>query len=384
MSDCTSIFVEILNTKEEKQLYNLLKKNIMEFKEQIKQLGDKVVKMKDQIQTEEATKSAFIMPFIQCLGYDVFNPMEVVPEFITDYGAKNIEKVDYAILKEEKPVMIIECKNHSENLDKHYTQIHKYFHLTNARFALLTNGVQYNFFTDLDLSNKMDEKPFFSFDITNPKEQQIKELSKFHKSGFDINTILTSASELKYTNAIKMVLSNEIAKPSPEFVKFFVSRVYEGKATEKVMTQFTELVKRTLDQTFNDIVSDRLMNAINQTKPAKEESQTESQSNETSESKVLTTEDELNGFYIVKSILRTKIDSSRIFYRDSQTYFSIILDDNNRKPICRLWLNSMSKKYLGIFDAEKKETKVEIESLDDIYKYTNELLSTLDNYENDK
>ncbi|WP_047445323.1 type I restriction endonuclease [Alistipes sp. ZOR0009] len=356
----------------------------MEFKEQIKQLGDKVVKMKDQIQTEEATKSAFIMPFIQCLGYDVFNPMEVVPEFITDYGAKNIEKVDYAILKEEKPVMIIECKNHSENLDKHYTQIHKYFHLTNARFALLTNGVQYNFFTDLDLSNKMDEKPFFSFDITNPKEQQIKELSKFHKSGFDINTILTSASELKYTNAIKMVLSNEIAKPSPEFVKFFVSRVYEGKATEKVMTQFTELVKRTLDQTFNDIVSDRLMNAINQTKPAKEESQTESQSNETSESKVLTTEDELNGFYIVKSILRTKIDSSRIFYRDSQTYFSIILDDNNRKPICRLWLNSMSKKYLGIFDAEKKETKVEIESLDDIYKYTNELLSTLDNYENDK
>lgn len=356
----------------------------MEFKEQIKQLGDKVVKMKDQIQTEEATKSAFIMPFIQCLGYDVFNPMEVVPEFITDYGAKNIEKVDYAILKEEKPVMIIECKNHSENLDKHYTQIHKYFHLTNARFALLTNGVQYNFFTDLDLSNKMDEKPFFSFDITNPKEQQIKELSKFHKSGFDINTILTSASELKYTNAIKMVLSNEIAKPSPEFVKFFVSRVYEGKATEKVMTQFTELVKRTLDQTFNDIVSDRLMNAINQTKPAKEESQTESQSNETSESKVLTTEDELNGFYIVKSILRTKIDSSRIFYRDSQTYFSIILDDNNRKPICRLWLNSMSKKYLGIFDAEKKETKVEIESLDDIYKYTNELLSTLVNYENDK
>lgn len=356
----------------------------MEFKEQIKQLGDKVVKMKDQIQTEEATKSAFIMPFIQCLGYDVFNPMEVVPEFITDYGAKNIEKVDYAILKEEKPVMIIECKNHSENLDKHYTQIHKYFHLTNARFALLTNGVQYNFFTDLDLSNKMDEKPFFSFDITNPKEQQIKELSKFHKSGFDINTILTSASELKYTNAIKMVLSNEIAKPSPEFVKFFVSRVYEGKATEKVMTQFTELVKRTLDQTFNDIVSDRLMNAINQTKPAKEENQTESQSNETSESKVLTTEDELNGFYIVKSILRTKIDSSRIFYRDSQTYFSIILDDNNRKPICRLWLNSMSKKYLGIFDAEKKETKVEIESLDDIYKYTNELLSTLDNYENDK
>ena len=154
----------------------------MEFKDLIKQLGEKVLKLRDQIQTEEATKSAFILPFIQSLGYDVFNPIEVVPEFVTDYGAKNVEKVDYAILKDNVPVLIIECKHHVENLDKHYTQIHKYFHLTKARFALLTNGVQYNFYTDLDAANKMDEKPFFSFDITSIKEQQIKELAKFHKS----------------------------------------------------------------------------------------------------------------------------------------------------------------------------------------------------------
>ena len=117
----------------------------MEFKDLIKQLGEKVLKLRDQIQTEEATKSAFILPFIQSLGYDVFNPIEVVPEFVTDYGAKNVEKVDYAILKDNVPVLIIECKHHVENLDKHYTQIHKYFHITKARFALLTNGVQYNF-----------------------------------------------------------------------------------------------------------------------------------------------------------------------------------------------------------------------------------------------
>lgn len=357
----------------------------MEFKEQIKQLGDKVSKLRDQIQTEEATKSAFVMPFIQSLGYDVFNPMEVVPEFVTDYGAKNIEKVDYAILKEKQPIMIIECKNHLENLDKHYTQIHKYFHLTKARFALLTNGVEYNFFTDLDNANKMDEKPFFSFDLTNIKEQQIKELARFHKSGFDINTILTSASELKYSNAIKNVLASELTSPSPEFVKFFVSRVYDGKATEKVMIQFTEIVKKTVDQTFNDIVSDRLMNAINQTKPQQVEAIADNATKEnTEESKVVTTADELNGFYIVKSILRTKIDSERIFYRDSQTYCSIILDDNNRKSICRLWLNGQSKKYIGLFDKDKKETKIEISSLDDIYNYTKELLATIDFYEGEK
>lgn len=356
----------------------------MEFKEQIKQLGEKVNKLRDQIQTEEATKSAFIMPFIMNLGYDVFNPMEVVPEFITDYGAKNIEKVDYAILKDNQPILIIECKNHLENIDKHYTQIHKYFHLTKARFALLTNGVQYNFYTDLDLSNKMDEKPFFSFDITNVKDQQIKELSKFHKSGFDISAILTSASELKYTNAIKQVLTSELANPTPEFVKYFVSRVYEGKATEKVMIQFTELVKRTIEQNFNDLVSDRLMNAINQTKQAVIEIQVDSQPVDSDESKVATTEDELNGFYIVKSILRTRIDSSRIFYRDSQSYFSIVLDDNNRKPLCRIWLNGQSKKYIGVFDVDKKETKHEITSLDDIYSYANELLSMIDFYDCEK
>ncbi len=350
----------------------------MEFKELIKQLGEKVINLREQILTEEATKSAFILPFIQSLGYDIFNPIEVVPEFVTDYGAKNVEKVDYAILKDNIPVLIIECKNHVENLDKHYTQIHKYFHLTKARFALLTNGVQYNFYTDLDAANKMDEKPFFSFDITSIKDQQIKELAKFHKSGFDINTILTTASELKYSNAIRTVLTSELANPTHEFVKYFVSRVYEGKATEKVMIQFTDLVRKTVDQTFNDIVSDRLMKAINQTKPAVVEQNPPIEASE--EPKINTTEEELNGFYIIKSILRTKIDSNRIFYRDSQSYFSIILDDNNRKPLCRLWFNGQSKKYIGLFDSDKKEIKQEIGTIDDIFNFSNELLSLAEFY----
>lgn len=356
----------------------------MEFKELIKQLGEKVSKLKDQIQTEEATKSAFVMPFIQILGYDLFNPIEVVPEFITDYGAKNIEKVDYAIIKDNQPILIIECKHHLEQVDKHYTQVHKYFHLTKARFAVLTNGVQYNFYTDLDAANKMDEKPFLSFDITNIKDQHIKELAKFHKSGFDVNSILTTASELKYSNAIKNVLTAELFNPSPEFVKYFVKRVYDGIATEKIMIQFTEFVRKTAEQTFNDIVSDRLMSAINQTKQPTIESQQEVSSvTDNEENKIVTTEEELNGFYIIKSILRTKIDSNRIVYRDSQSYFSIILDDNNRKPLCRLWMNG-SKKYLGLFDKDKKETKQELLTLDDIYKYSTELLATINYYDCEK
>ena len=357
----------------------------MEFKEQVKQLGEKVSKLKDQIKTEEATKSAFIMPFIQILGYDLFNPLEVVPEFITDYGAKNIEKVDYAIFKDNEPILIIECKHHVESLEKHYTQAHKYFHLTKSRFAILTNGIQYNFFTDLDLANKMDEKPFLSFDITNIKDQQIKELAKFHKSGFDISSILTTASELKYSNAIKAVFSNELAIPSAEFVKFFASRVYEGRLTEKVMIQFSEIFKKTVDQTFNDIVSDRLMNAINQTKQVPSETSSDVQvAIDVDDSKISTTEEELNGYYIVKSIIRPKVNCSRVFYRDSINYLSIILDDNNKKPICRLWLNGTKKKYIGLLDRDKKETKHEITTLDDIYNHSAQLLEAAEFYGGEK
>ena len=357
----------------------------MEFKEQIKQLGDKVSKLRDKIQTEEATKSAFIMPFIQALGYDLFNPIEVVPEFVTDYGAKNAEKVDYAIMKDNQPILIIECKNHSENLDKHYTQTHKYFHLTKARFAVLTNGVQYNFYTDLDAANKLDEKPFLSFDITIIKEQQIKELIKFHKNGFDIGAILNTASELKYSNEIRTILTTELSNPSPEFVKYFVSRVYDGKATEKVMTQFTEIVKRTVDQTFNDIVSDRLMSAINQTKQAVQEVPVEPITSTDEEgNKIVTTEEELNGFYLVKSIIRSKVPAERVTYKDSLIYFSVILDDISRKTVCRLWFNSQKKKYLGLLDNGNKETRFELASLDDIYNYSTQLIDRVDSLEKQK
>jgi hypothetical protein len=227
----------------------------------------------------------------------------------------------------------------------------------------------------------MDEKPFLSFDITTIKEQHIKELAKFHKSGFDIDSILTTASELKYSNAIKIFLTSEFLNPTPEFVRFIASHIYEGRLTEKVMIQFTDIVKKTVEQTFNDIVSDRLMNAINQTKPAVQEPAPENQPLEIEENKIVTTDEEINGLYIVKSILRSKVAVTRVHYKDSTNYFSVILDDNIRKPLCRLWLNGKSKKFIGLFDKEKKETKYEIGNLDDIFNHSEQLIGTVDYYD---
>jgi len=209
----------------------------MDLKDHLKQITDKISKFKDSTQTEEATKNAFIMPFINALGYDIFNPQEVVPEFVADIGSKKGEKVDYAILKNSDPIILIECKHWKEDLDIHSTQLLRYFNTTKAKFAILTNGINYRFYTDLEAPNKMDEKPFLEINMLELKDTQIEELKKFHKSYFDIDNIINTASTLKYSNEIKFLLSNEFKQPTEDFIKFFIKNVYSGMATKKVINQ---------------------------------------------------------------------------------------------------------------------------------------------------
>lgn len=187
----------------------------MDFIDVIKALSEKVARMKDSILTEEATKNAFIMPFINALGYDVFNPHEVIPEFIADLGIKKGEKVDYCIQKDDKPCIIIECKHWSEKLDPHNSQLFRYFHVTTTRFAILTNGILYRFYTDLVEPNKMDEKPFWEFNITEINENAVAELKKFTKSAFNVDQILSTASELKFTKGVKDILAPQLEYPLP-------------------------------------------------------------------------------------------------------------------------------------------------------------------------
>jgi len=357
----------------------------MDFKDQLKQLADRTLKLKEQIQTEEATKNAFIMPFLQILGYDVFNPLEVVPEFVSDIGLKKGEKIDYAIFKDGNPTILVECKHWAQNLNVHDGQLLRYFHVSKAKFGLLTNGITYRFYSDLVEANKMDEKPFLEFNISDIKDNQVEELKKFHKSIFDVDSIVNTASELKYTNELKSILQQEFANPTPDFVKHFARKVYPGVITAKVLEQFTNLTKKSISQHISDLITDRLKTALDKEDQAAKEQdaidQAEKQKVETS--KVETTAEELEGFMIVKTILRQRIASSRISHRDAQSYFAILLDDNNRKTICRLYLNG-SKKYFVTLDEAKKEVKTEISSLDDIFSFSDTLFQMIDNLEKGK
>lgn len=353
----------------------------MDFKDQIRQLGDRVAKLKTSILTEEATKTALILPFIQCLGYDVFNPLEIVPEYISDIGTKKGEKVDYAILKDEKdPCMLIECKHWAQSLTLHDNQLLRYFHVTKARFGLLTNGIIYRFYTDLVEPNKMDEKPFLEINMLDLRDNQIEELKKFHKSYFDVDQIVSTAGDLKYTGELKALIQNELSNPSDVLVRHFAKQVYAGLLNAKMMEYFTGLVRKSFQHTFSDQITDRLKTALNQEEvtvslPIAELPQAE----EKNGPQVVTTAEELEGFYIVRAMLRTKVDPSRILHRDAQSYFAILLDNNNRKPLCRLYFNTQ-RKYIAFIDESKKETRHELVTLNDIFNHEDSLLASLNLY----
>ncbi|HBH7065791.1 TPA: type I restriction enzyme HsdR N-terminal domain-containing protein [Enterobacter cloacae] len=353
----------------------------MEFTERLSALSNKIKQQLEVINTEEATKTAFVMPFIHnVLGYDVFDPSEVTPEFVCDVGTKKGEKIDYAIMKNNDVQILIECKKIGEPLNiNHASQLFRYFHVTNARISILTNGQNYKFFTDLDAPNKMDEKPFLEVDLLDIDENIIPELKKLTKSSFDLESIINAAGELKYVSQIKKILHSQLNNPEDDFVKFFASRVYDGILTQKVRESFLNLTKKAASQYINDQVNERLKSAITGITPAIIETPNESSHIEEDEHKdesdVVTTLEELEGYHIVKAITRAVLEAPRITHRDTKSYFGILVDDNNRKPLCRLHFNR-TQKYIGLFDIEKNETRHPIATVDDIYSFADILKAT--------
>ncbi len=334
--------------------------------------------------TEEAAKHAFVLPFLTALGYDVFNPAEVVPELDADHGVKKGEKVDYAIKKDTKVIMLMECKPANADLSQvHASQLYRYFSVTEARFGILTNGVIYRFYSDIDEPNKMDQKPFFVFNMLDFDEHQVAQLKKFTKSAFDLDDILTTASTLKYNNAIKAILEAELESPSEPFVRFFASQVYDGRLTASVMAQFTQIVKDARIQFINQKVNERLKNALSATTQAEQTPAPGTTAPvEVPAAEIETTQEEIDAFNIIRAIARQAVDVHRVGMRDAKTYCAILLDDNNRKTICRLHFGG-KQKYLGLFTA-KQEERVPISDLTDIFNFGDRIRATIAEYDGSK
>ncbi|MEF2071835.1 type I restriction endonuclease [Consotaella aegiceratis] len=343
--------------------------------DQLRTISERVRSHSSSMITEEAVKTAVVLPFLSALGYDVFNPAEVIPEFTADAVGKKGERVDYAIQIDGAIRILVECKPITCVLEKqHLAQLYRYFSVTDAKFAILTNGRTFQFHTDLEAPNKLDDRPFLTFDLSELNANLMPELKKFAKDGFDVVGVLQSANRLKYTSALKRRISDLMEDPSDDFVRLVTADLRDGHFTAAVRDQFTPLVKSAFREIVRDMVQNRITSALetsNAEDPALEDLSTP-------EPEVVTTDEEKEGFMIVRAIAREVIPTKRIVMRDQKTYCGILIDNNNRKPLARLWFNRATK-YLSLFDGEK-EDRIKIETLDHIYEYTDRIRATAQRY----
>jgi len=329
----------------------------MEFEKQICALGEKINDLKSLVKTEEATKHSFVMPFLQILGYDIFDPTLIVPEFTADAGKKKGEKVDYAIMYDDNPIILIEVKKHTENLDNHIDQLYRYFSVLDNKFAILTNGIEYRFFTESE-TNRMDKLPFLQFDIRTIKKREIASLKRFANEELDMDSMISLASKRKYVDGIKEIFEEEITNPSTEFIKVFATRLTNARLTKPVLDEFSEHITSSFKEIITDLANQKI-NAI------KNELTSEAEANEDG---IITTDEEIQGFFIVKSILAEVIDLDKIGAKDTKNYFGILFENNTRKWICRLYFNNQQK-YITM-QKKDKEKKYPINKLEDIYKHS--------------
>lgn len=355
----------------------------MGFSENLFQLSERIISIKSNILTEEATKMSMVIPFFQLLGYDVFNPLEFCPEYTADVGIKKGEKVDYAIIIDEKPVILIECKSCTESLDKHSSQLFRYFGTTSAKFGILTNGLIYRFYTDLDEANKMDLTPFLEINIESLKDSLIPSLKKFCKEEFDTDSIFSTASELKYTNLIKDLLTSELDSPSDDFTKLILSSIYDGQKNQKVIEKFKPIIKKSFNSFINELLNQKISSALNiENEKSSDSSDSMNEVENAADiepQKIITTPEEIQAFFIIRGLLVGTVAIEDIVYRDTESYFGVLYKDNNRKPICRLNLDGKRMQIL-IPDENKKFDRFYLENINDLYGYKEKLIQSVSRY----
>ncbi len=351
----------------------------MSIEQAIESLASRVKELKPVIETEEATKTAFIIPFITTvLGYDATDPREVVPEYTADIGIKKGEKVDFAIKDGDDFRFLIECKKIGEplNLD-HAHQLVRYFNVTDTEFAILTNGEVYQFYAQLDAVNRMDEKPFMTIDLSNIDPRTFPHLEMCTKSKFDSETIAANAERLKYIAEIRKVIASLLKDPSPEWVRWIASKVTTKRMTAQNLETFTELVTTASSQFLKDEVNRRLRSAQDLEEAAtaplpQPETASTVSAEEEPQGDIITTPEEVEGFSIIRAICCSEVPASEIVMRDAKSYCAVLFQDNNRKTIARLYFDRKTPR-IGIFDVNKKEHFHDLKDISNIYDYSAEL-----------
>lgn len=326
---------------------------------------------REVLATEEAAKNALVMPFLQALGYNVFNPGEVVPEFTADIGRRKGEKVDYAICNGDDVRMLVECKPANCELKvENATQLYRYFSVTKARVAILTNGVVYRFYADIDEPNIMDSEPFFTCRLDDLRGSDAATLQRFSREEFDIEKIVAEAKSLKLQSLVRRQVEAQISEPSDDLVRIIAGKIHEGRLMPNVLEEYRAAIRIA----FMSIIRERLNERLS--KAAMDPPEVEESASLADESGIETTEDEVRGRDIIRAIGAEIVSPERIDIRDAQSYCAILLDDNNRRTIARLRFNSSTTRYLGTFSG-REETQHRVEGPVDIYQHREAILARI-------
>ena len=321
---------------------------------------------------------ALIAPFIQALGYDIFNPTEVKPEFSADLpGIKQGERVDYAVLENGQPKILVEAKPYTTDLKSaEMGQLSRYFQATNARIGILTNGQTFLFYSDLDKPNLMDERPFAEINLFDLKSAPLEQIKQMSKAMFDIDTLLSTAERLKYLRGVKEQLKAELTDPSEWLVKEMAARVHSARRTSsQLLEKFKPIVVDAIKAYINDRINERLSSAMEADRAQVEVVDEPSDAASNDESGIVTTKEEYEGLYIIRAICASEIDPSRLTEKDTKTYCNVLLDNNSWKSVVRMHFNGSQKKLEIFDDAEAK--MVPLESVSSIYQVAERIRSAL-------
>ncbi|MFN6526030.1 type I restriction endonuclease [Nostoc sp. ChiSLP03a] len=342
-------------------LTNLPGASKMGFTEDITKLSEQVRKRADQVVGEESTKMALIVPFLSVLGYDVYDPSEVMPEYVADFAIKKagqFEKVDYALAINNNIVMLVEAKARGQKAEAHDGQLSRYFNgLLTTKVAIVTNGVEYRFFTDLRDKNVMDKEPFFTFNVLEYDTKDIDNLKFFHRDNFEVTAITNHAEEMVYVKGMTQLLGNLLRSPSEEFVRFLVTELgtvapsYEikGRITGKIIDKFKPIVKKSIQGSLVELMTRSLTPVIDQPvePPIDVDIEVGDIQPDPQESKVVTTAEEIEAFEKIKAITQTSTSYNyQLQYKDTVSYFGINLVGKSTWWFLRLYLSSQKKSFI--------------------------------------
>jgi len=331
-----------------------------EFLNRLKKHTEHIQKVGVHCETEETTKQALILPFLDILGFSAYDPTKVLAEYSADLpGVKAQERVDYALFCHGSPVMFVEAKAYSVQPENHSPQLARYFNsMPEVTVGVITNGRKWKFFTDLENKNVMDEKPFLTIDLLASNDSELIQLYQFRHDQFEPEKLRSLAEENTYFTAFSSVIRSSLRNIDIDFVRFVASKSsISRQLTIKFLESITPIVKQAVEKTVSDMVVSGL-SVVEEPEPEEPEEINLDEVDEVhpDNPKIITTVEEKRVYTILKEIL--DIDDDLVL-KDTETYCAYLYEGKTNRWVLR---------YRG----DKKNPDVEL-----ILKLADEMISEI-------